>query len=140
MNAQVITFKTMETEGKGFLSFFEAMHDIPFEIERVYYIYECPENVQRGGHAHRTLDQLLFCPYGSIEIILDDTSNKTSVMLDSPSKGLIIRGPVWRDMIWKKKDSVLVVAASSYYDESDYIRDYRDFVQYVNEGFLKETK
>ena len=123
----LIDIKTVETKGKGSLSFFEANHNIPFSIKRIYYIYKVPEGIERGGHAHKKLKQLLFCPYGKIRIGLDDGKTKESVLLDSPSIGLIVEGLVWRTMNWEMEQSVLVVAASEYYDESDYIRDYEVF-------------
>lgn len=125
--------KTVPTESLGSLSFFEATKDVPFEIKRIYYIFNASEGTQRGGHAHRNLHQILFCPYGKIEIILDDAKNRESVMLDDPSKGLIIGPGLWREMIWHVDNSVLCVAASEYYDADDYIRSYNDFLAYKKE-------
>ena len=88
-----------------------------------------PQGVQRGGHAHKALRQLLWCPYGSILIRLDDGREKTEVLLDDPAKGLIVEHFMWREMIWQQDDSVLCVAADSYYDADDYIRDYDAFLQ-----------
>lgn len=118
-----IDIRTVGTKGKGTLSFFEGTRDIPFEIKRIYYIYNVPKGVQRGGHAHRKLSQLLVCTFGSIEITLDDGHECRTVILDSPSKGLLVEGLVWREMRWIEEGSVLMVAASEYYDEADYIRD-----------------
>lgn len=130
MDFHTIIIKSRNTEDMGSLSFFEGTHDVPFEIKRVYYIYDAPKGTQRGGHAHRALRQILFCPYGSIEIILDDSNERCSVMLDDPAKGLLIGPGLWREMIWHVDNSVLCVAASEYYDEKDYIRDYQDFLAY----------
>jgi dTDP-4-dehydrorhamnose 3,5-epimerase-like enzyme len=119
----------------GYLSFFESMKDIPFEIKRIYYSYSVPVGVKRGMHAHKTLKQLLWCPYGKIEVILDNGKEKTVYLLDSPEKSLLIVKGYWRDMYWKKDGSVLCVAASDYYDEDDYIRDYDEFLKYVEKGY-----
>lgn len=133
MDYQIINIKSVSTETLGALSFFEATKDVPFEVKRIYYIYNAPEGTQRGGHAHRNLHQILFCPYGKIEIVLDDSNNRESVMLDNPSKGLCIGPGLWREMIWHTDNAVLCVAASEYYDEHDYIRDYQDFLAYKKE-------
>ena len=110
---------------------FEGSHDVPFDIKRIYYIHGAPKGTHRGGHAHKALRQVLWCPYGSIRIRLDNGREKADVLLDSPDKGLIVEHYMWREMIWEKKDSVLCVAADSYYDESDYIRDYDEFLEAV---------
>ena len=130
MEYKVINLKTIDSGYAGKLSFFEGTRDFPFEIKRFYYIHGVPNGSQRGGHAHRQLRQMLFCPYGSIEILLDDSIEKVSVLLDDPSKGLVIGPGLWRDMVWHQEDSVLCVAASEFYDEKDYIRSYDAFLQY----------
>ncbi|WP_196592583.1 sugar 3,4-ketoisomerase [Pectinatus sottacetonis] len=136
---KIISIKTVKHEILGSLSFFEGERDIPFSIKRVYYIYGVPKEGQRGGHAHKNLQQMLFCPYGSIEIVLDDGNNKKSIMLDSPEKGLLIGNGIWRDMIWHKNESVLCVVASAYYNEHDYIRDHKIFKKMVEEGYWDEN-
>lgn len=132
-----IKINTRQTPLLGSLSFFEAKRDIPFDIKRIYYIYQVPNGAQRGGHAHKALSQILFCPYGQIRIILDDGISKEEVVLDNPSKGLLISKGIWRNMIWEMDGSVLCVAASAYYDEDDYIRKYDDFLKLVKEGYWK---
>ena len=87
----------------------------------------------RGGHAHKQLTQLLWCPYGSITILLDDGTDKAEAKLDAPSKGAIGEHAMWREMRWEQEGSVLCVAASEFYDESDYIRDYAAFQAYVKQ-------
>lgn len=131
MILQTISMKSITAEGMGTLSVFEAERDVPFAIKRIYYIYGAPEGVQRGGHAHKALRQLLWCPYGSILIRLDDGTEKTEVLLNDPSKGLIVEHFMWREMIWQQENSVLCVAADSYYDADDYIRDYGEFKRMV---------
>lgn len=131
MEVRTIKIKTVENPLEGKLSVFEGCHDLPFEIRRVYYIYEVPRGIQRGGHAHKKLCQLLWCPYGSIRMKLDNGAEKTEVLLNDPSLGLIVEHAVWREMLWEQEHSVLCVAASEYYDETDYIRDYKQFLQYA---------
>lgn len=138
MKRYILKINTRKTPLMGSLSFFEANKDIPFDIKRIYYIYQVPNGVQRGGHAHLTLSQILFCPYGQIRVVLDDGIKKEEVILDEPSKGLIIPSGIWRDMIWEINNSVLCVAASNYYDESDYIRDYGEFKKLVKGGYWNE--
>lgn len=134
MKTQMINIKTIDSRYAGKLSFFEGTHDVPFEIKRIYYIHGVPNASHRGGHAHIALQQILFCPYGKIEILLDDGYEKVSVVLDDPGRGLLIGPGLWRNMIWHQENSVLCVAASEYYDEKDYIRDYDVFLHYVKEG------
>ncbi len=128
---KVIEIKTITSKDSGKLSFFEAKRDMPFEIKRVYYISGVKKGIKRGFHAHKELKQLIFCPYGEIELLLDDGSKKDRVLLNDPSTGILIEKPVWREMLWKTDNSVLCVAASDYYDENDYLRDYEDFIRYI---------
>lgn len=122
----------------GHLSFFQSS-DIGFDIKRIYYIYGAPEDTKRGFHAHKELQQIAWCPYGDITFILDDGFSRQEIRLDKPSEGLLIQKGVWREMIWNKENSVLCVAASDYYDENDYIRNYDDFLRLVKEGFWDES-
>lgn len=133
MIIKTVSIKSSVTPELGALSFFEAEHDVPFKIKRIYYIYGVPKGGKRGGHAHKKLSQILFCPYGSITIKLDDGTEKCDVLLDRPDKGLIVEHNMWRNMIWNRADSVLCVAASEYYDEQDYIRNYDEFKQYISQ-------
>lgn len=124
---KVIHIKTIPTVNSGELSFFESMNDIPFEIKRIYYISKVPEGVRRGFHAHKQLKQLLFCPYGRIQLILENKNGREEIELSDPSIGVIIDQFTWREMLWLQKDSVLCVAASDYYNVEDYVRDYEQF-------------
>lgn len=128
---KVLHIKTIPTVGAGELSFFEGGHDVPFEVKRIYYISKVPEGTRRGFHAHKELKQLLFCPYGRIQLILENNNGREEIELYDPSIGVVIDQPTWREMLWLQKDSVLCVAASDYYDPSDYIRDYDEFVEYL---------
>lgn len=131
MILQTISMKSITAEGMGTLSVFEGERDVPFAIRRIYYIYGAPKGVQRGGHAHKALRQVLWCPYGSILIRLDDGHEKTEVLLNDPARGLIVEHFMWREMIWQQENSVLCVAADSYYDADDYIRDYEEFKRMI---------
>lgn len=132
---QIINLKTHGTPDSGYLSFFESQKDIPFDIKRIYYTYDVPVDTKRGMHAHKNLQQVLWCPYGAIEVILDDGVNKKLYFLDSPDKALFVLKGYWHDMYWRIEGSVLCVAASDYYNEDDYIRDYDTFLKYVKEGY-----
>lgn len=125
----VIHIKTIPTVDAGELSFFESTHDVPFDIKRMYYISKVPEGVRRGFHAHKELKQLLFCPYGRIQLILENKNGKEEIELSDPSIGVVIDQLTWREMLWLQKDSVLCVAASDYYKVEDYIRDYDEFLE-----------
>ncbi len=135
---RIIEIKTNGSEEIGYLSYVESSKDIPFDIRRIYYTFNVPLGVKRGMHAHRKLQQLLWCPFGEIEVVLDDGNDKISYLLDSPEKGLLVLKGYWRDMYWKKDGSVLCVAASDYYDENDYIRDYDEFLKYVEKGYWND--
>ena len=113
------------------MSFFEASHEIPFDIKRIYYISKVPEGVRRGFHAHKALKQVLFCPYGRIQLILENKNGREEIELSDPSIGVVIERCTWREMLWLQKDSVLCVAASDYYKVEDYIRDYNEFHHYI---------
>lgn len=128
---RVVHIRTIPTVDAGELSFFEATHDVPFEIKRMYYISKVPEGTRRGFHAHKKLKQLLFCPYGKIQLILENKHGREEIELCDPSIGVVIEEPTWREMLWLQKDSVLCVAASDYYEVEDYIRDYKTFKELI---------
>lgn len=136
---QIISVKQIKTPKSGSLSFFEASKDIPFEIKRIYYVYDTPVNTKRGMHAHKSLNQVLWCPHGVIEVVLDNGKNKKSHLLDSPSKLLLVGSGIWHDMYWKEESSILCVAASDFYCEDDYIRDYNEFLRYVKKDYWNGT-
>lgn len=128
---KVIHIRTIPTVNAGELSFFEATREIPFEIKRVYYISKVPEGVRRGFHAHKELKQVLFCPYGRIQIVLENKNGREEIELSDPSIGVLIDQCTWREMLWLQKDSVLCVAASDFYETEDYIRNYSEFCEYL---------
>lgn len=118
---------------RGQLVALEKGKEIPFEIKRVYYIYGTKSGVRRGFHAHKHLEQVLVCVKGDCKILLDDGTNKEVVHLFDQSEGLYIANNLWREMYDFSEDAVLLVLASELYDESDYIRDYNEFLQYVKD-------
>ena len=117
---------------RGSLISLEGNKDIPFEIKRVYYIFDTQVNVARGFHAHKQLQQLAICVKGKCKMLLDDGTKKEEVWLDSPNKGILIKDLIWREMHDFSEDCVLMVLASEHYDESDYIRDYDEFMKQAN--------
>lgn len=131
MQYEVINIKTIQTEKEGQLSFFEGEHSFPFPIKRIYYIHHVPVGARRGAHAHKTLQQMLFCPYGSVTIFLNNGETEEQIRLDNPSIGIVLQPGLWRDILWNEDNSVLCVAASQYYDEGDYIRDYNEYLAYL---------
>ena len=112
------------TNETGTLSFFESERHIPFEIRRVYYIYDVQGDSRRGFHAHRNLGQVLLCIHGSCKILLDNGGERETVLLDKPYEGLYIDNDTWREMYDFSPDAVLMLLASELYNEEDYIRNY----------------
>lgn len=113
----------------GFISVAEFPSNIPFEVKRVYWTYYTPNNVQRGGHAHYDLEQLIFAVSGKITFITEDRlGNKETFILEEPNKGLFIPKMVWRDIQFSH-NAVLLCLASLEYTEADYMRDYDSFKQ-----------
>lgn len=119
---------------RGQLVTVEAKKDIPFGIKRVYYIYDVAENERRGFHAHKKLKQILICLNGSCCVHLDNGTEQKEVLLNNPAEGLLIESNIWREMYNFSKGAVLLVLASELYDESDYIRDYDKFLEYIGEN------
>ena len=118
-------------DDRGQLVAIETMKDIPFEVKRVYYIYDTLPGVRRGFHAHRELEQILICVHGSCKIHLDNGTDTAEVLLDKPNEGLYISNDMWREMYDFSDGAVLLVLASQHYDESDYIRNYDAFLEMV---------
>lgn len=113
-------------DGRGSLVAIEPK-DIAFNIERIYYIFNTESRTSRGFHAHKDLEQLAICVSGRCDIVLDDGKKREKVSLTSPRKGLLIGSMIWREMHNFSDDCVLLVLASSQFDEADYIRNYDDF-------------
>ena len=106
--------------------------NIPYEIKRIYYLYNVPFDAHRGGHAHRNLRQFIIAAMGSFDVILDDGKNKKTVTLNNPSKGLEIKPGIWRELNNFSSGSICLVLASEKYSEDDYFRDYSDFIKNKN--------
>lgn len=121
-------------DDRGQLVALEELKDIPFEIKRVYYMYDTKEGVRRGFHAHKCLEQILICIHGSCKILLDNGTEKKIVALEKPYEGLYVSNDMWREMYDFSPDAVLMVLASEYYDECDYIRDYDEFLKYIGKS------
>jgi WxcM-like, C-terminal len=111
----------------GNIAVIEEAAAVPFAIRRVYYLFAVPEGAERGGHAHRRLEQLLVAVSGSFDVVLDDGGARRSVPLASPDRGLYLPSMVWRELTGFSAGAVCLVLASEPYDESDYIRDYDEF-------------
>lgn len=133
MKVKMVTLKK-HGDDRGLLVAAEGGTEIPFDIKRVYYITNVSDNKRRGFHAHKALRQVMLCISGSCKVMLDDGSEKTDVLLDSPNEGLIIEPKVWHEMFDFSEGAVILVLASGHYDESDYMRNYDDFIDYLKEG------
>jgi WxcM-like, C-terminal len=116
---------------RGDLTFVEGGRHIPFDIARVYYLYNVPVDAERGGHAHRQLEQVIFALSGSFRIRIDDGHSTSQHWLRDPRKGLYVNRMIWREMDNFSQGAVCMVLASHRYDESDYFRKYADFVTAV---------
>lgn len=103
---------------------------LPFEVKRVYYLYDVPAGEERGGHAHRELQQIVVAASGAFDVLLNDGTNKKIVHLDRPFIGLHIVPGIWRELLNFSSGAICLVLASHKYDEKDYIRDYSNFLEY----------
>ena len=130
MQYKKLTF-LVRGDDRGNLISLEENKNIPFDIKRVYYIFDTKDGVRRGFHAHKNLEQVLVCVNGSCEILLDDGKEKSITKLENRNEGLFIEKMVWREMFNFSADCVLMVLASVYYFEDDYIRDYKEFKNYL---------
>jgi len=113
---------------RGNLSFVEQGEHIPFDIERVYYLYDVPGGAERGGHAHYDLEQVVIAMSGSFDLILDDGHEKKRIHLNRSNYGIYVKDMVWREMDNFSSGSVCMVIASNKYSTEDYIRDYEQFL------------
>ncbi|GAA3607261.1 FdtA/QdtA family cupin domain-containing protein [Flavivirga amylovorans] len=116
----------------GNITVIENGHNIPFNVNRVYYLYDVPSGEARGGHAHYELEQFIVAASGSFDVILDDGLNRKRVSLNRPNLALHVVPGLWRELDNFSSGSICMVLASHTYDENDYIRDYNKFLKYRN--------
>lgn len=129
-NSGLVTLQKFHDERDGNLIILEALKDIPFEIKRVYYINNLENSVSiRGLHAHRELEQVIFCISGSFILGLDDGTNKQKILMNKDNVGVILGKMLWHTMEDFSSGCVLMVVASDYYNEADYIRDYDNYLE-----------
>lgn len=114
---------------RGNLTFIESGNHIPFDIQRVYYLYDVPGGSERGGHAHKGLHQLIVAMSGSFDVLLDDGKEKKRIHLSRSYYGLYVCPMIWRELDNFSSGSVCMVLASNKYDEADYYRDYAEFMR-----------
>jgi dTDP-4-dehydrorhamnose 3,5-epimerase-like enzyme len=130
MEVKMFTFPP-HGDDRGQLVAIEEGIDLPFDVRRVYYIYDTLPGVRRGFHAHLQLQQILLCVNGSCKIHLDNGYETAEVLLDKPNEGLYISSNMWREMYDFSEGAVLLVLASEHYTEADYIRNYDAFLEMV---------
>ncbi|MBO1255247.1 WxcM-like domain-containing protein [Alteromonas sp. 5E99-2] len=128
--AKLIDFE-IKGDSRGSLISLEQYKNVPFDVLRIYYIFDTRTGVSRGFHAHRHLEQVAVCVKGRCQFHLDNGKQKEEIALDSPSVGLYIGHNIWREMHDFSDDCVLLVLASDYYHEDDYIRSYDEFLTSV---------
>ena len=136
MDQMQLEFNVIGDE-RGYLVSLEANHNIPFNIKRVYYIYGT-NNQPRGFHAHKELRQVLVCVKGSCKVLLDDSIEKNEYSLNCPNQGLLVDEMIWHEMHDFSEDCVLMVLASDFYDEEDYIRNYQEFITLTKKNKIKQ--
>ena len=119
--------KIIDTRGN--LTFIEGKRHLPFEIRRVFFIYDIPSGEVRGAHAHRRLRQVIVCLSGSLDVVVNDGREQKTIHLNRPTRGLYLPPMIWANMENFDSNTIYAVMASTYYDESDYIRDFSEFVK-----------
>lgn len=136
INCKMYDFKKI-TDDRGYLTPIEYDKDIPFKINRIYYIYGVKEGIRRGFHSHQDLEQILIAIHGSVKILVKNHLEEEIIELNDPGKGLYIGPMIWREMYDFSYDGVLLVLASKKYDELDYIRDYDKYLTLSKKYFKK---
>jgi len=126
-----INLRNVIEKGRGGLVFIEGKNDIPFDIQRIYYIVDVPGGEKRGAHAHKALQQCIVAVNGSFEVEFDDGNVTERFFLNKPTEGILVEPFVWRDLFNFSSGAVCLVLASMPYDESDYIRDKKNFMHEV---------
>lgn len=113
----------------GNITIVEGQKNVPFDVKRIYYLYDIPGGEDRGGHAHKELRQLIVAASGSFDVLLDDGTNKKIVTLNRPNYGLLVVPGIWRELMEFSSGAICLVLASEVYSEDDYLRDYPDFIE-----------
>lgn len=130
----IVELDKHHSDRKGNLTVVENSITLPFDVKRIYYLYDIPGGEGRGAHAHRELEQLIVAASGSFTVTLDDGKSKRSFFLNRPYQGLYVKPGLWRDLVDFSSGAVAMVLASDIYKKEDYIRDYNDFLKYkINE-------
>lgn len=132
-DCSIIELDKHHSDRKGNISVVENEKTIPFDVKRVYYLYDVPGGESRGSHAHKKLNQLIVAASGSFSVTLNDGNVKRTFTLNRPYQGLYVAPGIWRDLENFSSGSVCMVLASSKYDAKDYIRDYKKFIKYKND-------
>lgn len=132
-DCSVIELNQHHSDRKGNLTVVQNGLTVPFDVKRVYYLYDVPGGESRGSHAHRELSQLIVAASGSFRVVLDDGSVKRSFILNRPYQGLLVKSGIWRDLDDFSSGAVCMVLASEVYQPEDYIRDYEEFINYRNQ-------
>jgi hypothetical protein len=114
----------------GNITIVEGQENIPFDVRRIYYLYDIPSGEDRGGHAHKELHQLIVAASGSFNVLLDDGQNKKIVTLNRPDYGLMVVPGIWRELFEFSSGAICLVLASQKYDQDDYLRSYEQFVNF----------
>jgi dTDP-4-dehydrorhamnose 3,5-epimerase-like enzyme len=130
MNIDIITIPKIE-DYRGNIAIIEN-GVLPYEVKRVYYLYDVPSSAHRGGHSHKEQLEFLIALSGSFDVVLKDGTDSQTLTLNKPDKGLLINKNIWRELENFSSGSVCLVLASDVFDEDDYIRDYKEFINYVN--------
>ena len=129
MNSEILTLPKNENPS-GNYAIIEG-NTLPFDIKRVYYLYDIPSDAERGGHSHIQQQEFLIATSGSFDVILNDGTASKTVSLNKPDRGLLINQGIWRELNNFSSGAVCLVMSSSFFDESDYIRDFQEFVKSV---------
>lgn len=127
-DCKLVQLDKHHSDRKGNLSVVEGGKDVPFEVKRVYYLYDVPGGESRGGHAHKALYQLIVAVSGSFSVTLDDGVDKRTFVLNRPYQGLLVVPGIWRTLDDFSSGAVCMVLASEKYDEMDYVREYEEFL------------
>ncbi len=129
-DCSIVEFNKHHSDRKGNLSVVENNNSVPFNVKRIYYLYDVPGGASRGAHAHKNLYQLIIAASGSFSVTLDDGNVKRTFLLNRPYQGLLVVPGIWRDLYDFSSGAVCLVLASEKYNASDYIRDYHEFLEY----------